>query len=253
MKKNIIITCILVIIVVFVIIFISNKDKKANIQILQSEVNYVEDIKNSDEENEKVENITAEQGSTVNTKIYQISTEYDGREVAIVKPSIQFKVAIAGAIKKAKPEFDEIDELLKKAPTHTGIWINSSSREQFLSLLKKITNSNYKIDDDGYLVQTEGLIMNSQDKAIKKMENSVKDDKSSKKEKGKEQKKEEVKEGMELSKRFKVGKEYSTKGNKTFIIKKVVGNNVQIYDVDAGENVIVKAEFLNKLENVKEV
>ena len=129
MKKNIIITCILVIIVVFVIIFISNKDKKANIQILQSEVNYVEDIKNSDEENEKVENITAEQGSTVNTKIYQISTEYDGREVAIVKPSIQFKVAIAGAIKKAKPEFDEIDELLKKAPTHTGIWINSSSRE----------------------------------------------------------------------------------------------------------------------------
>ena len=172
MKKNIIITCILVIIVVFVIIFISNKDKKANIQILQSEVNYVEDIKNSDEENEKVENITAEQGSTVNTKIYQISTEYDGREVAIVKPSIQFKVAIAGAIKKAKPEFDEIDELLKKAPTHTGIWINSSSREQFLNLLKKITNSNYKIDDDGYLVQTEGLIMNSQDKAIKKMENS---------------------------------------------------------------------------------
>ena len=88
---------------------------------------------------------------------------------------------------------------------------------------------------------------------IKKLKAKLKEVESKVKNGSKEQKKEEVKEGMELSKRFKVGKEYSTKGNKTFIVKKVVGNNVQIYDVDAGENVIVKAEFLNKLENVKEV
>lgn len=126
------------------------------------------------------------------------------------------------------------------------------------------TDCNYKwsvedADDNGKLdskqdrKEIQGNIIKNLKDRLKKVENKVKDDKGSKKEKGKEQKKEEVKEGMELSRRFKVGKEYSTKGNKTFIIKKVVGNNVQIYDVDAGENVIVKAEFLNKLENVKEV
>ena len=108
-------------------------------------------------------------------------------------------------------------------------------------------DDNGKLDSKQDRKEIQGNIIKNLKDRLKKVENKVKDDKGSK------EKKEEVKEGMELSKRFKVGKEYSTKGNKTFIIKKVVGNNVQIYDVDAGENVIVKAEFLNKLENVKEV
>ena len=108
-------------------------------------------------------------------------------------------------------------------------------------------DDNGKSDSKQDRKEIQGNIIKNLKDRLKKVENKVKDDKGSK------EKKEEVKEGMELSKRFKVGKEYSTKGNKTFIIKKVVGNNVQIYDVDAGENVIVKTEFLNKLENVKEV
>lgn len=171
MKKNIIITCVLVIIVIFVILLVANKNKQTRIDLPKSEVNYIEE-KKSEEEKKKVEDITNEQGFTADTQIYQIATEYDGREVAIIKPSIQFKVAIAGAIKKSKPEFEELDELLKKAPNYTGIWVTQSSREQFLNLLKKITNSTYKLDDDGFLVQNESIIMNAQDNAIKKMLNS---------------------------------------------------------------------------------
>lgn len=107
-------------------------------------------------------------------------------------------------------------------------------------------DDNGKSDSKQNRNEIQGNIIKKLKAKLKEVENKVKNG-------SKEQKKEEVKEGMELSRRFKVGKEYSTKGNKTFIIKKVVGNNVQIYDVDAGENVIVKAEFLNKLENVKEV
>lgn len=125
------------------------------------------------------------------------------------------------------------------------------------------TDCNYKwsvedADDNGKKdsvqdrKEIQGNIISKLDKKKKDKENeNSKNTKEKTKDKG--GKKVGVKEGMELSKRFKVGKEYSTKGNKTFIIKKVVGNNVQIYDVDAGENVIVKAEFLNKLENVREV
>ena len=171
MKKNIIITCVLVIIVIFVILFVANKNNKTSTDIPKSEINYIEE-KKLDNEQEKIKNITNEQGFTANTEIYQIATEYDGREVAIIKPSIQFKVAIAGAIKNSKPEFNELDELLKKAPKHTGIWVNMRSKEQFLKLLKRVTNSTYTINDDGFLVQNEALIMNAQDNAIKKMLNS---------------------------------------------------------------------------------
>lgn len=106
--------------------------------------------------------------------MYEIATEYDGREVAVIKSSIQYQVAIAGIIKKSKPDFSEIENLLTEAPNHTGIWIDNSSRNKFLEILKNITNAEYNIDNDGFLTQTEKIGMNKVDKAIKKMLESPK-------------------------------------------------------------------------------
>ena len=94
-------------------------------------------------------------GYTADTDMYEIATEYDGREVVIIKPNIQYQVALAGAIKKDLPEFNELDEILTNGPNTNGIWIESSSREKFLKILKEITECNYTINEDGFLVQEE--------------------------------------------------------------------------------------------------
>lgn len=87
--------------------------------------------------------------------MYEIATEYDGREVVIIKPSIGFQVALAGTIKKDLPKFNELDAIIKEMPMHNGIWIEKNSREKFLQILKQVTASSYIINDEGYLVIEE--------------------------------------------------------------------------------------------------
>ena len=111
-----------------------------------------------------------EQGFQSNEDIFEIAKEYDGREVVIIKPNVQYQVALAGMLKKEKPEFSEISELLKQAPTHTGIWIEETSREKFLELLTNISNTSYEINQEGFLIQKDtSLNTNNYDKTIKKM------------------------------------------------------------------------------------
>lgn len=76
---------------------------------------------------------------------------------------------MAGILQKEKPEYSNIDEILKKGPNHTGIWIEESSREKLLELIKNITKANYKINEEGFLVQEEKVFMNNYDKKIKQM------------------------------------------------------------------------------------
>lgn len=108
-------------------------------------------------------------GYTADTDMYEIATEYDGREVVIIKPNIQYQVALAGAIKKDLPKFSELDEILTNGPNTNGIWIERSSREKFLKILKEITECNYTINEDGFLVQEENEKNNKYDKKIKQM------------------------------------------------------------------------------------
>ena len=85
---------------------------------------------------EEVEKIKKEINATANTDIYRIEEEPGGRKILQVKPEIQFNVDLAGIIKSGKPEENELNEILKKMPNSTGIWISNQSRETFLGLLK---------------------------------------------------------------------------------------------------------------------
>ena len=106
--------------------------------------------------------------------MYEVKKEYDGREVVVIKPNLQFKVAMAGTIKKDKPEFSTLDEILKDAPTKNGIWISKNSREKFIEIINEIASQNYTIDSEGYLVQETIGTANEIDKTITQVINSKK-------------------------------------------------------------------------------
>ena len=178
-KSVLLIICLLVIICL-IIIFIISKNRKKNEQQKDSiHHNSTELIENSDSKNlseQKIENLKQDLGynNNTDTTIYEIKNEYDGREVLTIKPNIQYKVAIAGAIKNAKPEFSELDKLLEQSPNESGIWITEDSREKVLRILKEITKANYKIDNKGYLVQENNKNANEIDEKIKKIINEKK-------------------------------------------------------------------------------
>jgi len=169
-KNKIIVLIITIATVITIAIVISNK-KNNNHQELQTFPISYEEPKNegSIEDENKIKNIANEQGINVDTNIYDIKKEYDGREYISIKDSVKYNVVLSGIIKKEKPELNEIDELLTRAPVHTGIWIEENSRDTFLEIIKQITNANYIINEEGFLEQTESLIMNSCDKKIKEM------------------------------------------------------------------------------------
>ena len=167
MKKKILIS--IVILILFVVIFfIIYQLKKGSEEISSLPIDYNQNEEN-EEQKEQISQIKENQGLTADENIYEIKKEYDGRETVTIKDSIQYKVALAGIIKKETPKFSEIDELLNRAPKSTGIWISENSKEQFLTFLNKITKANYVINDEGFLVQEEVAFMNKYDKKIKKM------------------------------------------------------------------------------------
>ena len=170
MKKKIIIICLIVLIIIATIFFIIYNRKEVGSEDISSlPIDYNEVEENVVEEDEqKINEITDNLGFTGKDDMYEVVTEYDGREVVVVKSSVQYKVALAGIIKGAKPEFSEIDSLLEQAPTHTGIWIEKNSRNNFLEIINKITDGKYEINDDGFLVQTQ-TSENNYDKKIGEM------------------------------------------------------------------------------------
>lgn len=157
---------IIIILIFFIMIFcvllglISSKstqiDYKENNEISDYEKEY-EEMKESSimyEENSTLEQLKEEYKITGQDDIYQIETEYDGRKVITVKPTIEYKVAFCGMIKKSKPELSEIDTLFKKNnPTENGIWVNSSDRAKILQYLNnnKFTKAKYQINNNGFL------------------------------------------------------------------------------------------------------
>lgn len=175
MKKKVIISSIVLIIILIVILvafFITKKSQQdgSGENISSLPISYEEENEeNSKQDQEQISQITENQGLQADENIYEIATEYDGREVVRVKPNIQYKVALAGMIKKEIPDFSELDDLLTQAPTHTGIWIEETSRESFLNILNNIADSEYEINEDGFLIKKENGKMNDYDKKIKEM------------------------------------------------------------------------------------
>ncbi len=177
MKKRYIVFIIGLIIIICIFIaniFFNIHNKSKNLED-SSEQNKIEETENQNEDDilqKKIENIKGDLGyNNTNTNMYEIKQEYDGREVITIKPNLKYKVAMAGAIKKEKPEFSEIDSLLEQLPKQSGIWITKSSRDNFLKILKEVNLNNYTIDDKGYLIQNQSNNMTDIDKKLKKIIN----------------------------------------------------------------------------------
>ena len=139
-----------------------------------TEVSQFVEEENSTENQNEIEEITKTQGLQGDAGFYELITEYDGRQTVAIKPWIQFQVALIGAIKKSKPEFSEMNDLLKKAPIHTGIWITEGSRTRFLEILNSISKDDYKISDDGFLIQNVKSFENDLDKKVRDLLKSEK-------------------------------------------------------------------------------
>ena len=172
MKKRYILFIILIIIIICIIYIFFDYNKKRIFadQNELSKQNMEKKVENNYTK-QRIDKIKEDLGytSTSNHEIYEIKKEYDGREIIAIKPNIKYNVAMAGAIKNAKPEFSELDKLLEQAPDKKGIWITEDSREKVLVVLKEITNSNYAIDNNGYLVQEDKKNTNEIDKKLEQI------------------------------------------------------------------------------------
>ena len=153
MNKKSLIICIIVVLIIILAIFmiklnnLGKDDKKnndiENTALVESKnneenvnANFIDNSSSYQYTTEEVEKIKKEINVTANTDIYRIEEEPGGRKILQIKPEIQFNVDLAGIIKNGEPEENELNEILKKIPNTTGIWISNQSRETFLGLLK---------------------------------------------------------------------------------------------------------------------
>ena len=171
-KKVIILVVLLIMFVAILVLLFNKRIQKDNNQ--NNFEQYGEQVDKNQIEyqpNVTVEEIKNEIGATGNTDIYEVEQEYDGRNVLAVKPSIKYKVAFAGMIKKAKPSMNELDNIVEeKLPHKTGIWVEEKSRDKILEIFNDgDVNSKYLIDDDGYLKIDRKNNQNDNDKKIEKI------------------------------------------------------------------------------------
>ncbi len=176
-KKILIIVLIIVILLIvgtIVTISIINNGKEENDKnenITSPEVPGVEIDKNQvDYDNTAtVEELKDFTGASGDTELYEVTTEYDGRQVLKIKDNKQYDVAIAGIIKQGKPKFSEIELLKENAPKKSGIWVSEKSRTNFLNLLNNQTNSKYKFNEEGYLEIEDKSSQNNIDKKLESL------------------------------------------------------------------------------------
>ncbi len=115
-------------------------------------VGYLKQKPSNEISKEEVKDLKEDIGVSGDTDLYQIQTEYDGNKTLDIKPEIQYKVAFAGIIEQKVPELENVDTIFNKNyPKNYGIWIDSTSREKFLTMLKENTNNEYEITEEGFL------------------------------------------------------------------------------------------------------
>ena len=178
-KKYIIaIVIILLVIVIFTIssIIIKNKNTKTENEINQENVVEYEPQEGIDiDENQvsyqkdaTIDELKKDVGATGNDNIYEITTEYDGRQILTIKPNVQFCVVLSGILENKQPEnnLEKLEEKTSNFLGKHGIWIAENSRETFQALLKETTKNTYSINEDGYLVCETNTDANETDKKI---------------------------------------------------------------------------------------
>lgn len=138
-KTIVILLVILLIVILGITVIVSNQEKKEQQQA----------------QNEEIEEIKNETGATADTNIYQVGTEYDGREMLEIKPEIQMQAVWAGIEKNGSPTEEETNTSWNSKPTKTGIWISPDSRDTFLTILQDNAITNFSINEEGYLYKEE--------------------------------------------------------------------------------------------------
>lgn len=191
MKKKIIIgvAIILVVLVIIVAAILINKkennkvavDNTATDNIIEENnntKNNVEEEINTDEENQKIDEIKYNTGATGDSNIYEVQIDsYDGREVVVVKPSIKYKVAFTGMVKNDLPQMQEVNQIYEdNKPQKNGIWVESDNRDKILNMFNNsgIFNNTYTIDKDGYMKVQEENNPNENDTKVINAINSEK-------------------------------------------------------------------------------
>lgn len=183
MKKNIFKITILIILIFILLNYLNlserNKENENTINeaISDIEKDYLDMTNNSImyDSDADLKELKEEYKITGQDEIYEINTENDGRKILNVKPSVNYKVAFCGMIKKAKPNFEELDLIFEQnSPTKSGIWINNNDREKIKNYLNnnQFLESKYDIDENGYLIITQANNQTSDDKKIEKLINS---------------------------------------------------------------------------------
>ena len=115
-------------------------------------VGYLKQKTSNEVSKEEVKDLKEDIGVSGDTDLYQIQTEYDGNKTLDIKPEIQYKVAFAGIIEQKVPELENVDTIFNKNyPKNYGIWIDSTSREKFLAMLKENSDNEYEITEEGFL------------------------------------------------------------------------------------------------------
>ena len=148
---------VLVVCIITILIYLKNTENKNEVNNTQSEQNEVEELKK-------------EIGIPGNNNLYEINTEYDGQKVLDIKEDIQYKIAFAGIIKQAAPDFNEIDTIFEEQyPNESGVWIDITSREKFQQMLKECANNEYEISENGFVKIKAENNPTDIDKSLKKM------------------------------------------------------------------------------------
>lgn len=195
-KKIVLIIAILVLIIVITSGIIFRKEEPQNVsqeggqenldvseeltngeteEIEKKEIPIVNEEKQPEETIDEINTIKDNSGKTGDTNLYEVQESYNNTKIVTIKSSVKYKIAFSGIIKNNTPKISEADNILEKNhPKYAGIWVYEKDRENLLNMLKEITNSDYKIDENGYL---KIVSKNNQNENDKKIEQAIKSEK----------------------------------------------------------------------------
>jgi len=122
-----------------------------------------------DEPKEEINTLKENTGKTGDTDLYEIQEGDNNIKIATIKSSVKYKVAFAGMLENKAPEMSKLDNILQeKHPKYAGIWIYEKDRDDVLEMLKQLTKSEYKIDENGYLKIVNKNNQNENDQKLEK-------------------------------------------------------------------------------------
>lgn len=178
--KYYIILSIIIFILICIIVVLNKKETSIDVSLKNENTklgNNINEIKSemnnlTEQEEEQIEELKKNSGIIGDTQLYEVQKDYNDTEIVIVRPSIKYKVAFSGMIKKQKPEIAELDNIVSENhPKNAGIWVEKDSRTKFLELINSNTDSVYEINEKGYLKIKNKDSQNDNDKELEKIIN----------------------------------------------------------------------------------